>query len=127
LFSPRAIDTPDTTMKFSTLTFVVALASGVLSTTLAYPTGAPVEACDTMLPDHFVSPQTAPCPYTLTVVGNGDGTFDGKETICFSTVRVNPFRNFFKIGKYFPALIQFHNDLQLASTDFDDGCLSASS
>jgi len=44
---------------------------------VANPTGAPIAACVTMTPEHFVPPQTTPNPYRLTVVNNGNGTYSG--------------------------------------------------
>ena len=42
---------------------------------VSYPTGAPLEACVTLEPQHGFAPQTGPSPYVLTAANNGDGTY----------------------------------------------------
>ena len=48
-----------------------------LMTVHAFPDGAPVIACESMIPQHFVPPQTDEPRYTLSHVDNGDGTYTG--------------------------------------------------
>jgi len=38
-----------------------------LGAATAFKSGAPVDACDSMLPDHHQTPQSSPLPYTVTV------------------------------------------------------------
>lgn len=53
------------------------LAALFFSMANATPVGAPIEACDTLEPQHGVVGQTTPSPYAFVVVNNGDGTYQG--------------------------------------------------
>jgi hypothetical protein len=57
--------------------FLLLVCDLLVGVSLAFPSGAPISACITMLPDHFVPPQTIPNPYKLLVVNLGNGTYTG--------------------------------------------------
>lgn len=51
---------------------------------LAYPGGAPLESCDSMLPDHGADPQSGPSPYNITIRPlKTSSSFNGS---CFSKI-----------------------------------------
>jgi hypothetical protein len=53
-------------MMTATYTLCVFLLIAIPAHITAFKTGAPETACDSMIPDHHSTPQSAPSPYTIT-------------------------------------------------------------
>jgi hypothetical protein len=60
--------------------------------TAAYTTGAPADACSSMMPGHYASPQTSDSPYTITVTTDGSGVYT--VVLGKSTTSTAPFMGF---------------------------------
>lgn len=55
---------------------VASLAVTLVAQVTAWPTGAPKEACATMVPKHGPDPQNSPAPYELTYEKTGEGVYE---------------------------------------------------
>lgn len=82
-----------------------------LEVVTGYGTGAPEQACDDMIPQHHVDPQTTPFPYKITVTKKSIKAGDRVQVIISAGGSVKDFKGFFvqgrvgnrPIGKFDPA------------------------
>jgi len=56
---------------------VLLLVVGAVGVALGSPSGAPVAACDTLIPQHGTAAQTSPSPYALQVAAIGAASYNG--------------------------------------------------
>lgn len=66
----------------------------ILYSVSCHPDGAPVEACDDMMPNHYVEPQTSDSAYSIEYTPNADGTYQGRCKQCNFLTKSSCFLNF---------------------------------